>query len=52
MGPLRGVWEMGDERAFDGSSKRVESGRKRGRVPSKFLKFAIEKWLSDGKNKR
>ena len=29
-----GFWEMGDERAFDGSSKRVESVRKRGRVPS------------------
>ena len=34
MGPLGGVWEMGEERAFDGCSKRVESGRKRWRVPS------------------
>ena len=29
-----GVWEMGEERAWDGSSKRVESGRKRGKLPS------------------
>ena len=34
MGPLGGVWEMGEERAFDGSSKRVESGRKKGKLPS------------------
>ena len=35
MGPLGGVWEMGEERASDGSSsKRVESGRKRGKLPS------------------
>ena len=34
VGPLGGVWEMGEERAFDGSSKRVESGRKRGKLPS------------------
>ena len=33
-GPLRGVWEMGEERACDGSSKRVESGRKGGKLPS------------------
>ena len=34
MGPLGGVWEMGEERACDGSSKRVESGRKGGKLPS------------------
>ena len=34
MGPLGGVWEMGEERASDGSSRRVESGRKRGKLPS------------------
>ena len=26
MGPLGRVWEMGEERACDGSSKSVESG--------------------------
>ena len=36
MGPLGGFWEIGEERACDGSFKRVE----------------IEKWLNDGKNKR
>ena len=31
MGPLRGIWEMGEERATcDGSSKRVEIGEKGG----------------------
>ena len=33
MAPLGGVWEMGEERACDGSSKRVESGRKGGKLP-------------------
>ena len=34
MGALGGVWEMGEERTGDGSSKRVESGRNRGKLPS------------------
>ena len=35
MGPLRGVWEMGEERTTcDGSSKRVEIGEKGGKLPS------------------
>ena len=34
VAPLGGVWEMGEERACDGSSKRVEIGRKRGKLPS------------------
>ena len=34
MEPLGRVWEMRVERASDGSSKRVESGRKRGKLPS------------------
>ena len=38
---------MGEERACDGSSKRVESGRK-GEITQQCLKFAIEKWLNDG----
>jgi len=29
-----GGWEKGEERACDRSSKRVESGRKRGKLPS------------------
>ena len=33
-GTTGGMWEMGVERAFDGSSKRVEDGRKRGKLPS------------------
>ena len=32
--PLGGVWEMGEERACDGSSKRVESRRKREKLLS------------------
>ena len=28
------VWEMGEERTGDGSYKRVESGSKRGKLPS------------------
>ena len=34
MRPLGGVWEMGEERACDGSSKRVERGRKREKLSS------------------
>ena len=35
VGPLGGVWGMGEEPgAFDGSSKRVQSGRKREKLPS------------------
>ena len=34
MRPLGGVWQMGEERACDGSSKRVESRTKRGKLPS------------------
>ena len=52
MGPLGGVWEIGEERAYDGRSKRVESGRKKGEITQQCLKFAMEKWLNDGKNKR
>ena len=33
-GALGGVWEMGEERTGDGSSKRVESGRNKGKLPS------------------
>ena len=33
-GTTGGVWEMGEERTFDGSSHREESGRKRGKLPS------------------
>ena len=33
MGALGRVWEMGEERTGDGSSKRVESGRNRGKLP-------------------
>ena len=51
VGPLGRVWEMGEERACNGSSKRVERGRK-GEITRQCLKFAIEKWLNDGKNKR
>ena len=28
------VWEMGEERTGDGSSKRMESGSNRGKLPS------------------
>ena len=34
MGPLGRVWEMGEDRACDGSSKSVERGRKGGKLPS------------------
>ena len=34
FGTLGGVWEMGEERTGDGSSKRVERGRNRGKLPS------------------
>ena len=34
VGTLGGVWEMGEERTGDGSSKRVERGRNRGKLPS------------------
>ena len=36
-GALGGVWEMGEERTGDGSSKRVEGGRNRGKLPSTAL---------------
>ena len=52
MGALGGVWEMGEERAGDKSSKRVESGRKKGEKTRQCLKFATKKWLNDSKNKR
>ena len=52
MGALGRVWEMGEERTGDGSSKRVECGRKGGEITQHCLKFAIEKWLNDSKNKR
>ena len=31
---LGAVWEMGEERTGDGSSKRMESGSNRGKLPS------------------
>ena len=34
VGALGGVWEMGEERTGDESSKRVERGRNRGKLPS------------------
>ena len=34
VGRERRVWEMGEERACDGSSKSVKSGRKGGKLPS------------------
>ena len=34
MAVLGGVWEMGEERVGDGSSKRVWSGRNRGKLSS------------------
>ena len=37
VGTLGGVWEMGEERTGDGSSKRVEGGRNRGKLPSTAL---------------
>ena len=33
---------MGEKRAFDGSSKRVENGRKRGKVPSNAYNFQLK----------
>ena len=42
MGPLGGVWEMGEERACDGSSKMVESGIKGGNYPA-MLKICNRK---------
>ena len=52
MGPPGGVWEMGEERACDGSLLKGEKREKRGEITQQCLKFAIEKWLNDGKNKR
>ena len=46
-----GRWERNGSHSCDGSSKRVESRRKRGKLPSNASKFAIKKWLNDGKNK-
>ena len=34
VGALGWVWEMGEERKGDESSKRVESGRNRGKLPN------------------
>ena len=34
VGALGAVWEMGEERTGDGSSKRIESGSNRGKLPS------------------
>ena len=45
------VWEMGEERAFDGSFKGWKAEEKGG-ITQQCLKFTIEKRLKDGKNKR
>ena len=37
VGTLGGVWEMGEERTGDGSSKRVDGGRNRRKLPSTAL---------------
>ena len=43
---------MGEERAFDGSSKTGwKAGEKGGNYPA-ILKICNRKWLNDGKNKR
>ena len=34
VGALGAVWEMGEERTGDGSSKRKKSGSNRGKLPS------------------
>ena len=34
LGALGAVWEMGEERKGDGSSKRMKSGSNRGKLPS------------------
>ena len=39
---LEGVWEMAEERAGDKSSRRVESGRKKGENTRQCLKFATK----------
>ena len=52
VGRERRVWEMGEERACDGGSKSVESGEKKREITQQCLKFAIEEWLNDGKNKQ
>ena len=51
MGPLGGDWEMGEERAFDGSFKGWKAEEKGG-ITQQCLKFTIEKRLKDDKNKR
>ena len=51
VGALGGVWEMGEERAFDGSFKGWKAEEKGG-ITQQCLQFTIEKRLKDGKNKR